>query len=145
MPQSSGQPNPSQTFTVPLPSQGIAVDNLAITFLADSDGDGLLDADDPDDDNDGFSDADELVFGTNPLDAGSRFAMTFSNPAPTPGTVRLSFPTVAGRSYTVEGSADLAVWQDLAGCTGTGTPKTADLPVSPMEAKWFYRIRVTLP
>ena len=34
---------------------------------ADSDGDGIGDATDPDDDNDGLSDGQELVFGSNPL------------------------------------------------------------------------------
>jgi hypothetical protein len=34
----------------------------------DTDGDGIPDCDDPDDDNDGWSDSDEIVYGTDPLD-----------------------------------------------------------------------------
>jgi VCBS repeat-containing protein len=39
--------------------------------IEDNDGDGIEDAYDPDDDNDGFSDATELAYGSNPLDANS--------------------------------------------------------------------------
>jgi uncharacterized repeat protein (TIGR03806 family) len=43
------------------------VDTLVVTFLVDTDSDGILDILDNDDDNDGLSDADEETFGTNPL------------------------------------------------------------------------------
>lgn len=126
-PHSPGLPNPGQSFTIPSQPQGISFDNLLVTFLVDSDGDG-------------FTDADELVFGTDPLDAHSRFSMSLSL-AP----ARLSFPTLLGRSYTVETSANLSVWQGLAVYPGSGVEQVADLPVSPLETARFYRIRVTLP
>ena len=132
IPYSAGQPNQGQTFTIPPQPQGIAIDNLAVTFISDSDGDG-------------FSDADEAVFGTNPLDAGSRFVMTFAYPAPAPGSVRLTFPTLTGRNYTVEGSTNLTAWTDLATYPGNGAQKDADLPVDPLEPVRFYRIRATVP
>ncbi len=46
--------------------------------IEDNDGDGIEDANDPDDDNDGFSDTAELAYGSNPLDANST-----ANTAPT--------------------------------------------------------------
>lgn len=131
---SPAQPNSGQTFTVPPQPQGIAIDDLAVTFLTGGDSD-----------SDGFSDADEAVFGTNPLDAASRFTMTFANPSPTPGTVRLTFPTATGRTYVVESSPDLAVWTGVANFAGTGSPQVADIPVVPEEKAWFYRIRAELP
>ena len=127
LPHSPGLANPGQTFTLPPQSQGFSFDNLQVTFLADTDGDG-------------FTDADELVFGTNPLDAGSRFTTSFSAEA-----ARLSFATVTGRSYTVEGSADLSEWRELATYPGTGGQQVAELPGAPPATAQFYRIRVTLP
>ena len=43
------------------------VDTLVVTFLVDTDSDGILDILDKDDDNDGMSDTDEATYGTNPL------------------------------------------------------------------------------
>ncbi|MES2659549.1 MAG: endonuclease/exonuclease/phosphatase family protein [Verrucomicrobiota bacterium] len=126
LPISPGQPNAGQTFAAP--PQGIAIDNLAVTFLSDSDGDG-------------FSDADEAVFGTDPLDAGSRFVMTFANPSPVAGSVRLAFPAATGRSYTVESSANLSSWRNEGTYPGTGAGIVADIAIDPQEAKRFYRIR----
>ena len=133
-PYSPGQPNSGQTFTIPPQPQGIAIDDLAVTFLPGGDSD-----------SDGFSDADEAVFGTNPLDAASRFAVTFTNPSPTPGAVRLTFPTATGRTYVVESSPDLSVWTGVANFAGTGSPQVADIPVMPEEKSRFYRIRAVLP
>jgi exonuclease III len=130
---SPGQPNFKQTFTIPKQPQGIAIDNLAVTFLTGGDTDG-----------DGLSDADEVVFGTNPADSTSRFVVTFAYPTPTPGALRLSFPTVTGRSYAVESSTDFTDWQEEATYPGTGAAQIADFPVSPTDPKRFYRVRVTL-
>jgi len=115
-----------------LQPQGIAIDNLTVTFMDDSD-------------SDGFTDADEAVFGTDPLDAGSRFVMSFTYPAPVPGTVRLGFPTVSGRSYTVQSGVNLTGWVDLATYVGTGAPRIANFPVTAGDGERFYRIRVSVP
>lgn len=133
IPYSAGQPNAGQTFTIPPQPQGIAIDNLAVTFLTGGDTDG-----------DGFSDADEVVFGTNPADAGSLFVVNFANQTPAPCMVRLSFPTLTGRSYVVESCTDFSDWEDQAIYPGTGMPQIADFPVSPADPKRFYRIRATL-
>ena len=126
----TGQPNTNQTFTVPPQPQGIAIDNLAVTFVADSDGDG-------------FTDSDEAVFGTNPQDASSRFIVTSSYPSA--GTLRLSFPTLANRSYAIEGSVNLTNWVQLADYQGTGTTIQSDVALNPQDPKRFYRVRVTGP
>ncbi len=130
LPHSLGQANLGQTFTLPPQPQGIAIDNLAVTFISDSDGDG-------------FTDAQEMVFGTDPQNANSRFMMTFT--APTAGMARLTFPTLTGRSYAVQGSVDLTFWSDIATYPGTGGPVLADIPVDPLEPARFYRIRATAP
>ena len=134
IPYSPGQPNSGQVFTLPPQPQGIAIDDLAVTFLPGGDSDG-----------DGFSDEDEAVFGTNPLDANSRFTMTFSYPSPAPGMARITFPTLAGRTYAVESSPDLSTWTAVADFAGTGNPQMADIAVVPQETARFYRIRAALP
>jgi Endonuclease/Exonuclease/phosphatase family/Bacterial TSP3 repeat len=130
---SRGQPNPDQTFTVPPQPQGIAIDNLAVTFLTGDDTDG-----------DGFSDADEVVFGTNPADSASRFIVTIAYQPPTPSMLRLSFQTMLGREYVVESCTDFSDWKDETTFSGTDMPQVTDFPVSPHEPKRFYRVRVTL-
>jgi hypothetical protein len=133
-PYSKGAVNAGQVLVNPaLSSQGVAIDNLAVTFLTGGDTDG-----------DGFTDADEAVFGTNPADAGSRFVVSFANQTPAPGMVRLSFPTLTGRSYLVESCTDFSDWEDETTYSGTGAPQIADFPASPADPKRFYRIRATL-
>ncbi len=133
LPTTQGQPNSGQDFTNNiLPPQGIAIDNLAVTFPSGYDADG-----------DGSTDVDELVFGTDPQDASSRFVVSLATPSP--GIVRLGFPTVAGRSYIVQSSIDLSIWTDGAAYAGTGSQRTVDQPVSPTDGKYFYRIRVSRP
>ncbi len=133
VPYSPGQPNSGQTFIIPtLPPQGIAIDNLAVTFVSGVDSDG-----------DGFTDAAELVFGTNPQDANSHFIVTTTYPSA--GTIRLSFPTLANRGYTVESSANLTNWAPVAAYQGTGATVQSDIAVSPLDPERFYRVRVTGP
>lgn len=135
-----GLPNTGQTFVIPsVPSQGVAIDNLSVTFVPDNDADGIPDTADPDDDNDTMTDADEFVFGSNSFDAGSRFAAAFSRPAPS--AVRFSLPTTAGRTYVIESSDDLSDWEDEATRAGNGSPWVVDLPVVIGEPLKFYRVR----
>ncbi len=129
-PPSRGAANSGQSLvsTTP-PPQGIAIDNLAVTFLSDSDGDGS-------------PDADELVFGTDPDDAMSRFTATLAHTET--GANRITFPTVPGRSYCVETGIDLLGWVGIANFTGDGGTLAPEFPVTPSEATRFYRVRVTL-
>lgn len=130
---SKGSANTGQSLVNPtMPPQGIAIDNLAVTFLTGGDTDG-----------DGFSDADEVVFGTNPADAASRFVVNFAYQTPAPGMLRVSFPTQTGRSYVIESCTDFTDWDDVATYSGSGSPQVADFPVSPADPQRFYRVRVT--
>lgn len=138
---SPGQANAGQSFALPvLAPQGIAIDNLNLQFLVpDHDGDGIADAEDPDDDNDGMSDEDELAFGSDPLDASSRFALSFARVAD--GSCRLSFPAATGIVYTVQQSADLVTWQTRSVHTGAGAQHVITIPAGAVRA--FFRVRVT--
>jgi hypothetical protein len=60
-----------------------------VNEVEDFDGDGIEDAYDPDNDNDGFSNAEEIAYGSNPWDAKS-----IANASPTDLT--LSNPTILG-------------------------------------------------
>ena len=55
----------------PAGAPGIALDNVTVSLIPDTDGDGDPDATDPDDDGDGLPDEDETTLGTNPLLADS--------------------------------------------------------------------------
>ena len=135
-----GLPNTGQTLIVPiLAAQGVAIDNLSVTFVPDNDADGIPDASDPDDDNDTMTDADEIVFGTDPFDAGSRFVAAFTRPTST--SVRFSFPTTSGRTYVIESSGNLSTWTDASTFQGNGSTRVIDLAMDPQQPKRFYRIR----
>jgi len=133
-----GLPNNIQTFTVPSQPQGIAFDNVSVTFLTDTDLDGIPDILDPDDDNDGITDASEAIFGSNPLDANSVYRPTISQSSPT--TVTLSFTTLTGRKYTVESSTNLSNWTPVSTQSGTGAP--VSIPFSNSGPRAFYRVAV---
>jgi hypothetical protein len=77
--------------------------SLTINVCIDSDGDGIPDATDPDDDNDGYSDADEIAAGTNPLNPGSHPSTSNCN------SQCMSKGFVSGRGPFASGSS----------CTGT--------------------------
>ena len=91
-----------------------------------------------DDDNDGQTNADELIAGTDPLNANSRFAIETIVATPT-GTT-LTWTAVSGRNYTVEARDDLSsgVWVPIATGLTTGSyTDSAGLP-----SKRFYRLVV---
>jgi len=141
---SPGHPNSGQTFAIASsPSQGIAVDNLAVTFLADNDSDGIPDIMDPDDDNDGSPDVDEVVFATDPFSAASKFSVDFSRSGAS--SMTLSFPTITGRSYKVETSVNLSGWTVQSTYPGNDITRKVTLGINPLEKQRFYRVSVTTP
>jgi len=95
-----------------------------------------------DTDGDGTPDWEEVVMGTDPADASSRMTM---NLLPIETGVQLSWPTVSGRTYSIEHSDDLKVWAPYPADTSftSGEDIVIDIPIdaaSPDEA--FYRIEV---
>lgn len=138
---SPGAPNLSQTFALPVPPpQGVAIDNLSITFVADHDADGIADEVDPDDDNDGMTDLRELALGSDPRDAGARFTAQLTRATTAPHGAVLSFPGRQGISYTVESSTDLVEWTQVSTHAGGGVVIEAPVPES--GPRRFYRVRV---
>ena len=91
-----------------------------------------------DDDGDGQTNADELIAGTDPLNANSRFAIETIVATPT-GTT-LTWTRVVGRTYTVEARDDLSsgVWVPIASGLTNGT--YTDSVISP--SRKFYRLKV---
>ncbi len=178
-PHTRGAVNPGQSFTSPAGSQGLAIDDVSVTNLTDTDLDGDPDLTDPDDDNDGLPDelegtlgtspiladtdgdgtgdgeedadrdgqsnlAESLLTLTDPLDPNSRFTISIApDPANPAGSV-LSFPTLAGRTYTLERSHDLKLWHLLSNRAGDNTVQ--DLPAAgdPLESGNFFRVVVSL-
>ncbi len=129
-PYTKGAPNAGQAFVPPAaPSQGLAVDNVSVTFLP-----GDLDSD-----GDGQSDADEIAFGTDPFDAASVFRPQLVRAAEPEG-LELVFPGAEGIDYIVQFSIDLIGWDDLSTHPGEGQPIAVPLPME--EPRMFFRVRV---
>lgn len=141
---SPGQANDGQAFSAAASApQGLGFDAVAVSFLTDNELDGLPDAADPDDDNDGQADAHEAAFGTDPLDAASRFVPVLARAAEPPHGLELSFPGASGIRYTVESSDSLADWRNLSTHTGEGRAVVVPLPMA--EPRMFFRVRAGGP
>jgi hypothetical protein len=91
-----------------------------------------------DEDGDGQTNADELIAGTDPLNANSRFEIETIVATPT-GTT-LTWTRVVGRTYTVEARDDLSsgVWVPIA--NGLTNDTYTDSVISP--SRKFYRLVV---
>jgi hypothetical protein len=96
-----------------------------------------------DSDGDGISNLAEYRAGTNPLDPTSAFrvsAVSLSN-----NDVTVNFPTVFGKKYQVESSADLLAitWTPVGSVVfGNGTPSFATDPGVRTDPVLFYRVRI---
>ncbi|MEP4078266.1 endonuclease/exonuclease/phosphatase family protein [Haloferula sp.] len=134
---SPGAPNDGQVLVLPgLPPQGLAIDDLVVTFVPDNDGDGLADDEDEDDDNDSQTDVFELAFGADPLDGASVFETTLGSG---PGGKTLSFPGAVGITYTIEWCDDLISWDQSDTVEGLGAEIVYPLPSS--GSRLFVRVR----
>jgi hypothetical protein len=137
---------------------GDALSNAVETTLgtnpmrADTDGDGVNDADEvnlhltnpllADSDADGLSDSEELAAGTNPRDAVSRFAIRAISRAPS--GVTLEWWAQATRSYRVLRSNDPGFENyEVIGTALPGVvPARTFLDVATPVAKRFYKIQL---
>lgn len=135
-----GEVNVGQSFVLPSgPPQGIALDNLSVTFLTDTDQDGVPDLNDPDDDNDGLTDLAEALLGTDPLDVTSIYRPQLA--ITTPGNAMLTFSTLVGRTYTVQRSETLTTWTSLSVQNGSGAVMSVPINTTALP-KAFYRVTV---
>lgn len=76
-------------------------------------------------DGDGFTNGQEFIFATNPLDPESRPVMTFSQPGP--DQLDTSWHGEPGKLYDLETSTDLASWTRQLRQTGNGKTLTASI------------------
>jgi len=103
-------------------------------------------------DSDNLTDREEYIVGSNPKDAASGFpALAVES---TGETFRVTFPTIAGRVYTVMGRASLTSdqWTPVTNVQngqpnpveGDGTTKTVTETGLGTTAARFYRVQVEL-
>ena len=121
-------------------SAGNASETLSLSLL-------VLDAR-SDYDRDGIANGDEEIAGTLATDARDRFTVVIAPASGKAGLRSLSWPSAAGRRYTVEATPTLLppAWQPLPAFTdipGTGAPLAIDLPSN--LSSQFFRLRVRIP
>ena len=91
----------------------------------------------PDTDGDGQPDSWELLFGTDPNSAASRYAASATRNGS--GQPVISWPSVPGQKYRVDYTDELIPlnWQPLATVTGTGTYTDTS---APLPSRRFYKV-----
>lgn len=154
---------PSESFTVSLgsPTGGLSLGSPASSTITITDGDADSDGM-PDDyetsvglnagvndaaldlDGDGFTNFQEFIMGTLPSSGAS---LLRPEAAPSGANVVVSFATVAGRTYKVEWSLNLAnPWTIVeAGIPGTGSVVNVPDAGAASQPRRFYRVTITLP
>lgn len=100
----------------------------------------------PDTDGDGFTDAQEILAGTQPNNASDFFRIENLVKA-TGSNASFSFKTVVGRSYTIQYSLALTGWQNIRTynevTANTVYSFVEDAPERTGESKGFYRVIVS--
>lgn len=102
----------------------------------------LSNIDTDDDDGDGFTEAQETLAGTNPLDASSRWRIESFTGNSTSASV--GFASVASKTYTLETSTDLATWTTVNSTTANATTATLNwISSNQTDSKRFFRVKVS--
>ena len=98
-----------------------------------------------DDDGDGFTEAQELLAGTDPLDAHS--ALRMQPTARTDAGLTLAWAAITGRSYILQTATNLfGPWIDLPDTATNATEATVSLPLPIVPpGNSFYRVRLVTP
>jgi len=103
------------------------------------------DPDDPDSDDDGFNDGAEVIAGSDPLDGASIFRLDFVSRDATDGNVTLTWPSLAGRIYSVLASDDLLMWEELSSVPADPGTSTSYIDMDPpAHGRRFYIISAQL-
>jgi hypothetical protein len=97
-----------------------------------------------DSDGDGFTNLQEFIMGTDPQDPKSRFQYSVTQNG---NDMQITFPTVPGRTYTVQYCGDLTQpWITLqGGLAGTGNPVTVTDSNAVSMGQRFYHVKVQMP
>ena len=95
-----------------------------------------------DQDGDGVSDLNEFLSGTNPNDPASVLAVGVPKEQAN-RTIKLSWPSVAGREYVLEGSQDLVIWAHYSDPrVSPGGVMSVNLPALDVRLPYFFRVTV---
>ncbi len=94
-------------------------------------------------DGDGKTNADEFTARTDPGNAASYFRVTQFTLSG--GQIEITIPTVAGRSYRLQGSPDLVTWTNSLSHLASDTSHTFSFTLSNPPPAYFYRVEVADP
>ena len=97
---------------------------------------------DDDDDGDGYTEAQENVLGTNPLDANSTLRVTTSTAT---NRFSINFTCVTNRNYFIEQSTNLVNWTTLNSAAIVPLTSATNYFVTMTNAAQFFRLHVVSP
>lgn len=95
-----------------------------------------------DNDGDGFSNAQEYAMGTSPADYSSALRLRITHVQS--GQMMLNWDAIAGRSYRIMGSADLASgqWEQIGEIIAAEVTGVLERPHAPDAGRHFYRVEL---
>jgi hypothetical protein len=114
-------------------------------LLTDSDGNGTADGDEDADRDRQSNFAESILTLTDPLDPNSRFTFAIARPLGIPDRIVLTFPTLTGRTYSIERSHNLSSWSLRSSLPGDGTMKALPVAGDSLESANLFRVVVRMP